>query len=192
MALDLYLINIICKLCLGSFFLCRCSPRKSRSGYLQKHHFHHPAMKASIFSKMSRSRSVSKESVLSEEIIEEGETEERFFELKLYQLCGDSMRSSRLVEILLEQHSPFVMKLRFLSFLQDYENTTCAKDKRRKGKKIVDCFFEETSLFHLYGIPTELIQDLKRFRFARFESVRKLIVTEMFSDNQVCNIVTNS
>jgi len=152
-------------------------------------------MKASIFSKMSRSRSVSKESVLSEEIMEEGETEDeskRCFELKLYQLCGDSMGSSRLVEVLLEQHSPFVMKLRFLSFLQDYENTTCAKEKKRKGKKIVDCFFEETSLFHLDGIPSELIKDLKRFRFARFDSVRKLIVMEMFSDNQVCNFVINS
>jgi hypothetical protein len=113
------------------------------------------------------------------------EPQKEFIEKLLY-IIGDPIIHERFINVLLGQHSNFVIKCRFLQGIYRYQCTKPFRKQRMLGNGLIQLFLTKKSSYYIKGIPL-IYEGLLHCHIYQFLSkVFLFLSTEMSKDSLVC------
>jgi len=101
---------------------------------------------------------------------------------KLESYLQDRELRDEIINQLLSAHSDGPVKIRFVSAVNDYQNTPDQIVKQKKARNIVAVFVQEGSKFHLPDIPIAYEQDLVKSRFKNLLLLKELMLRELLKN----------
>ena len=105
-------------------------------------------------------------------------------------LAKEKFREEFLKKLLEEdEKSKLALKVRFLGELYEFEGTSNSKDKKIKGNKIVETFFQPESAWQLSGIPQFCEQDILNYQFDSFKFVKNIFLQELVHVKTLTNML---